>query len=147
MEKEKINAIYLEAILRNSPFLFKKTEKTLSLQILTKSGWLTYQYASSFTKFSIMVTNAIKNRHNFVINMLQNKQPLKYNNDVYDNYFDTHEENNRNGKFVFYLLIALNNGAVSDYTFTRVENFLDILEILIRSNIYFELDAQFMEDK
>ena len=79
--------------------------------------------------------------------MLQNKQTLKYNNDVYDNYFDTHEEDNRKGKFVFYLLIALDNGAVSDYTFTRVENFLDILEILIRSNIYFELDAQFVEDK
>ena len=147
MEKEKINALYLKAILRNSPFLFKKTEKTFSLQILTKSGLLTYQCASSFAKFSIMVINAIKNRHNFIISMLQNKQPLKYNNDVYDNYFDMHEEDNRNGKFVFYLIIALDNGAVLDYTFTHVENFLDIFEILIRSNIYFELDARFVEDK
>ena len=94
-----------------------------------------------------MVSHAIKNRHNFVISMLQNKQSLKYNNDIYDNYFDMHEEDNRNGKFVFYLIIALDNGAVSDYIFTHVENFSDILEILIRSNIYFELDARFVEDK
>ncbi len=147
MKKEEINALYLKAILRNSPFLFMKTEKTPSLQILTKSGWLTYQYAASFTKFSIMLTNAIKNRHNFVIKMLQNKQSLKWNNDAYDNYFDTHEEDNRNGKFVFYLVILLENGAISDYTFNHVENFLDILEILIQSNIYFEVDARFVEDK
>lgn len=147
MEKERINTLYLKSLLRTNSHLFKKTERTPSLQILTRTGWKMYQYSGSFSKFSVITTKAIVNRHNFVIQMLKNKQPLKYNNDVFNTYFDTHEEDNRNGKFVFYLVICLDNGAVSDFTFTRVENFLDILEILICSNIYFEVDAQFVEDK
>lgn len=147
MEKEKIQAIYLKSLLRTNKHLFKKTEHTPSLQILTHTGWKTYQYSGSLNKLSVIISKAIVNRHNFIIQILKNKQPLKYNNDIFNAYIDTREEDNRNGTFVFYLLIALDNGAVSDYTFTRFENFLDILEILIRSNIYFELDAQFVEDK
>lgn len=147
MEKEKIKAIYLKSLLRTNEYLFKKTEDTPSLQILTHTGWKIYQYSGSLSKFSVIISKAIDNRHNFIIQTLKNKQPLKCNNDIFNAYLDTHEEDNRNGKFVFYLVILLDNGAVSDYTFTRVENFLDILEILIRSNIFFELDAQFVEDK
>ena len=147
MEKEKIKAIYLKSFLRTNEHLFKKTERIPSLQILTRMGWKLYQYSGSFSEFSSMLSNAIVNRHNFIIYTLKNRQPLKYNNDIFNAYLDTHEEDERNGKFVFYLFIGLDNGAVSDYTFTHVENLLDILEILIRSNIYFELDAQFVEDK
>lgn len=147
MEKEKIKAIYLKSLLRTNEHIFKKTKGTPSLQILTHRGWKIYQYSGSLSKFSVLIKKAIVNKHNFIIQMLKNKQPSDCNNDAYDNYLDTHEEDNRDGKFVFYLVIVLDNGAVSDYTFTRIENFLDILEILIRSNIYFELDARFVEDK
>lgn len=147
MEKEKIKAIYLKSLLRTNEHLLKKTENTPSLQILTHKGWKTYQYSGSISKFSVIISKAIVNKHNFIIHTLKNKQPSEYNNDAYDKYLDTHEEDNKNGKFVFYLVIVLANGAVSDYTFTRIENFLDILEILIRSNIFFELDARFVEDK
>ena len=147
MEKEKIKTIYLKSLLRTNKHLFKRTERIFSLQILTHKGWELYQYTDSFSKFSSMLANAVINRHNFIIYTLQNRQPLEFNSYVYENYLDIHDNDDRNGKFVFYLVIALNNGAVSDYTFTRIENLLEILDILIDENIYFSVDAQFVEDK
>lgn len=147
MEKEKINTIYLKSLLRTNKHLFKKTERIFSLNILTHKGWKLYQYADSLDKFFSMLSNAIVNRHNFIIYTLKNRQPLDFNNYIYENYLDIHDEDDRNGKFVFYLLIALESGSPVEYTFTHIENLLEILDILINENIYFSVDAQFLEDK
>lgn len=147
MDKERVKYFYLKSLLRTDKYLFKKTERTPSLQIFTRTDWKLYQYSGSFTEFSSMLSNAIVNRHNFIICTLKNRQPLDLNNYIRENYLDIHDEDERNGKFVFYLFIGLVNGSFLDYTFYTLINFLDILEILMHENIYFSVDAVFVEDK